>query len=261
MRYIIIIMMKNIDLVPVQLTCGNICKQCGAWFVELDNIGRLLCSIHPGVKLVDPNGQFYYSCCDRLNTSDGCTRIDHTLISFTNQSINARFNQIQQFSIMVLPDLLQSYLYMPTPRQQILYSSSTDRNENNIIQLKLPALIEAYKRFQKKNACDPLCYAAQIPRIDEQVYGNTLQQIKWKHIYSANKQTIVKSLNASSRDSELFQAELAKEYEHEMRLKRETKNVWKNASTTTTQQDDKNKSNIIISFCIISRLGNTLDVF
>ncbi len=247
-------MLKNIELVPVQLTCGNTCKQCGEWFVELDNIGRLRCNVHPGIKLVASNGQLYYSCCDRLETHAGCTRIDHTLISFTNQSIEARLSQIQQFSIMVLPDLLQSYLYMPTPPQQILYSSSSSSSDRNeIIPIKLSALIEAYQRFEKKNAYDPIFYADKIPRTGE---DKNTPQIKWNHSPSFNRQKIAQSLSVSSRDSELFQAELTKENEREMRLSRETKKVWKNATT-----EDKNKSDIIISFCIISRLGNKLDVF
>lgn len=55
------------------------CCHCGESYVEMQNLGRLGCRLHPGVADLDRYGQYVYSCCgrDAEDERGGCLRSDH----------------------------------------------------------------------------------------------------------------------------------------------------------------------------------------
>ncbi len=257
--------MKNIELLPPELTCWKRCEQCGRDYVEVDNIGRFLCAVHPGVKLVNSNGQSYFSCCNRINTRDGCTRLDHTTERFTYQSIDERFNQIQAFSILILPNLLIPYLYGPLIKDRVLFSLPSDfspsRNTDDIMAFKLPVLEEGMRRYRKKLVYDKNSMIDQAPQDDEpNLYDGLIDEdeLKWVEETLFSKKQILASLLENSSQSELFQKELSAQESKKMRGEKECEQIWKNISSSGSKSGDKNKSNIIINFMVISRIDRVI---
>ena len=254
-------MRRNIDLLPLDLTSAKKCVQCGTIYVELDNIGRLQCRVHPGVRLENAgSGQYYYSCCDRLDSQYGCTQIDHTTEVFTTQSEEMRLNQIQQFSIMILPCILHPYLYQIPMRDRILYELPPDfkltRNPTDLLQLSLPVLQVAHEKFERKRARDNVSFIDRLPRDGEyDVLGDSDDEegIEWRRVTTFSKNSILKSLYETSKTSELFQKGLSVGEERKLRIDTACAEIWKNVT-----QEDKNKINIIISFQIISRLDSII---
>ncbi len=257
--------MKNIDLLPVELTSWRSCEQCGIEYVEVDNIGRLLCSVHPGVKLLNSRGQSYFSCCNRLNAREGCTRIDHTTEKFSYQSIDERFNQIQAFSILVLPCILIPYLYGAPRKDRILFklpdNFTFSRNVDDTLKFYLPVLDEAMKRFETKLVRDKISYLDAAPLNGEpdlfEIYGGASDELKWMRGTTFSKTQILNSLFETSRQSQLFQQDLSAQDGKKMRGEKECDRIWKNINS---KNGDKNKSNIIINFMIVSRIDQTIEV-
>lgn len=255
-------MRRNIDLLPLDLTSAKKCVQCGTIYVELDNIGRLRCHVHPGVRLENAGGQHYYSCCDRLDPQYGCTQIDHTIEVFTTQSEEMRLNQIQQFSIMILPCILHPYLYQIPTRDRILYELPPDfnlnRNQTDLLQLSLPVLQVAHEKFERKRARDKVSFIDRLSHDGEyddvmSMLGDSGEEIEWRRVTTFSKNSILKSLYETSKTSELFQKELSAGEERKLRIDTACAEIWKNVT-----QEDKNKINIIISFQIISRLDSII---
>jgi len=255
--------MKNIELLPVELTSWRECAQCGTKYVEVDNIGRLLCSVHPGIKLLNDRGQSYFSCCNRLNARDGCTRMDHTIEKFTYQSIELRFNQIQAFCIQIIPSLLIPYFYGPPPKDRILFqlpaNFSLSRNMYDKLTFKLPVLYEGMKRFQSKLVDDKISPLDRIPQDGEpdfvQIYDGE-DELKWVRETVLSKSLILDALLNQSLQSELFQRDLSAQDGKKMRGEKECEQIWKNINNP--KYGDKNKSNIIINFMIITRIDRTI---
>lgn len=257
--------MKNIELLPIELTSWCLCAQCNTQYVEVDNIGRLLCFVHPGVKLLNTRGQSYFSCCNRLNTREGCTRMDHTTEKFTNQSIEERFNQIQAFSIMILPSLLLPYLYGPPTKDVVLFqlpkNFSHSNNTSDKLTFNLPVLDEAMKRFHSKLVYDKISVIDQMPLEGEpnlfELYKGHYDELKWIRNTVFWKSQILDSLFEMSQHSELFEKELSAHDGKKMRCEKECDLIWKNINNS--KSGDKNKSNIIINFMIISRLDRVIE--
>lgn len=259
--------MKNIDLLPVELTSWRLCEQCGTHYVEVDNIGRLLCSVHPGIKLLNSRGQSYFSCCNRLNPRDGCTRMDHTTEKFTYQSIDERFNQIQAFSILILPTLLVPYLYGPPVKDRVLFRLPCDftlsLNPSDTLTFNFSVLDMAMKRFKSKLVFDKISQIDALPQNGEpdlfELYGeDDDDELKWQRITTFSKTLILNSLFETSLQSDLFQTELSAHDGKRMRGEKECEQIWKNINTS--KSGNKNKSNIIISFVIISRLDSVIQL-
>ena len=154
----------------------RLCGNCGQSFREMDNIGRLLCCVHPGLWLCDERGHHYYSCCglwcrpsdiNRMHPSDlqGCLRLDHMATDtdtacvekeedqvgpLSENSITERLCKLRQFAVITLPAvLLRHGLAVPRP-ESVLYDSQTtpvvgdERNRQKTIVCVLHALDQTH---------------------------------------------------------------------------------------------------------------------
>lgn len=128
--------MDDISL-PEEYIFPRHCSLCNTWYKEKQNIGRLLCRIHPGLKLCDERGKIYYSCCgfyydDFANNSVmsidalGCMPIDHTDISFDDTNLVSRLNEIKSFIIVTIPIILWDMGVERPLSHRLLYSSNTN---------------------------------------------------------------------------------------------------------------------------------------
>lgn len=94
----------------------RLCVLCRCKYTELNNIGRLLCRIHPGIRLCDHDGREFFSCCgfyvDQYGFGTptrlamrGCVAIDHMDDSFSldNVDLDLKLREIKTFSIICLP--------------------------------------------------------------------------------------------------------------------------------------------------------------
>src|SRR5277367_5149703 len=98
------------------------CIHCDALYLERNNIGRLLCRIHPGIKLYDKDKDNYYFSCCGLYYEDyenevmhynynglGCVKIDHISVELNKSDIVVRLSEIKSFSTLIIPSFLFSF--------------------------------------------------------------------------------------------------------------------------------------------------------
>src|ERR1700761_9054839 len=75
-------------IISEKYTVTRRCINCNTEYKEMNNIGKLLCRVHPGLKLCDNDNNNYYSCCGlycnefincNILSSEalGCLYIDH----------------------------------------------------------------------------------------------------------------------------------------------------------------------------------------
>lgn len=118
------------------------CIQCKLHYNEIDNIGRLQCRIHPGLRLCDHEKRDFYSCCGiytdaytngHITAMDmaGCVTIDHMDETFlpngakelTKNQLNARLCQIKAFSVAVVPkEMIRLCNVIQPSRSTILFN-------------------------------------------------------------------------------------------------------------------------------------------
>lgn len=114
----------------------RVCLLCRLTFKEIENIGRLRCRIHPGLKLYDKqSNREFYSCCG-LYLDDcisgkvtqpymaGCVTIDHMasdVCSLSKTNLESRLNAIKAFALIVVPrEILSVKNLIPPERRTIL---------------------------------------------------------------------------------------------------------------------------------------------
>lgn len=137
--------MTRLDLLPDEWSRVRECVECGAWYRECDQVGRLACRVHPGVLLFR-DARPYFSCCGRENTSVGCLSIDHTTLRFARHPIERRLTEIQSFVTLTLPRVYLQRHYIVTPRDQtIVFTSPSNRSrQQTSVRLTFDALARAH---------------------------------------------------------------------------------------------------------------------
>ncbi len=129
------------------------CITCNEHYREKDNIGHLLCRIHPGLLLCDKRtNKHYYSCCGlylnalidkRIQVVDacGCVKIDHIDREFNTESISERLSEIRDFAVLVLPIKILEQPFMAKPTLEcILYEHRSNQHSSHTIRYDLTML-------------------------------------------------------------------------------------------------------------------------
>ena len=118
------------------------CTTCNTCYTEKENIGHLLCKIHPGLLLSESQtGRTYYTCCGlytdayrerhiTLSTLHGCTRIDHIDQPFNTCSISERLKEIRTFATLVLPDSMINHPLVVKPLLECVLYTHTYHHRN-----------------------------------------------------------------------------------------------------------------------------------
>lgn len=147
----------------------RICKQCKAWYREIDSIGRWQCAYHPGVFNADGPGEFHpqgtYECCgtainpfldnyrDQRNPNYnaklllGCTPKDHS-------SVQCLFTSIDTLQEREIPDTIINSDQWITDKH---------RMTNNILNGKPPTDGITFKGFHINEKKD-----LELRRFDEE---------------------------------------------------------------------------------------------
>jgi hypothetical protein len=184
-------------LIAEKYTILHTCVNCKQKFRESENMGRLLCSMHPGLLLSDSTRRHYYSCCgleleSPLHCADtlGCLALDHVstaeeataeaLLSTT--SLQVRLDALCKFAVCILPAVLlqhgitrpvnSSFLYDSTSSSSS--SSSRQRTEETTLTCTLDALVQTYRNHQRLiDDYNPYCERTRpTPAHVEQEYGS-----------------------------------------------------------------------------------------
>lgn len=116
-------------LLPEYLIKIQECHHCGSLYKECENIGRHLCRIHPGVRLLTTNcmpDRIFHSCCGHSLDAKGCLQIDHSTISFSETQPRRRIAQIRDFATLIVPRLLLRFITPPLP-SSVLYDTQKAR--------------------------------------------------------------------------------------------------------------------------------------
>lgn len=138
---------------------------CRAVYREADNLGRLLCAIHPGLKLCDDQGRSYYSCCGmecearqkgqiHAIESSGCLVMDHMQSVYANEpttttttstppvqqykmdthSVSLRLETLCRFAVTVVPSAMFRSGAATQPLSQcVVYESSGSSSSSPLI--------------------------------------------------------------------------------------------------------------------------------
>lgn len=272
------------------------CINCKLTYREIDNIGRLLCSIHPGLRLCDDNNRVYYSCCGlcfsdenncRILSSEalGCLNMDHMCIddnitgndSLTNNNIVYRLEEIKAFSYKVIPTGLFKYGIAKPLVKSIIYEL-TDKtvlrkkdNDNIVCRFNIFNEIthnhmiligkhDHYNDNKYNSTASSLIDHTKNKKINEQ--GNNMSKvvINLQEIaYTINNSDIALILN------ELHDQEIKQEHSESKRSHKSSVKIdgWAQIdgdtkNTTTTISRKYKNSNT--SFIIIKRIDDKLNI-
>lgn len=135
-------------LLPESLREEQTCIQCGEIFKECENIGRHLCRIHPGIRVVRhgrPEQEAFYTCCRQLvalrGRRHGCLLWDHHCHKFSETNAGVRLSQIQEAATVIVPHMLLRFITPPL-RASIAYDTlkGGGGTQCRLFILRLPAL-------------------------------------------------------------------------------------------------------------------------
>lgn len=143
------------DLVPKYLTVEQQCVHCGCFFKESENIGRHMCRVHPGIRLISEigtsqggAGTSFYSCCGLLTsvTGRGCLQWDHSTQYLTEDSAEQRLLEIQTCATVVIPHLLMRFITQPLQSSRAYDSKKPRHATCASLDVKFPVLELVEKR-------------------------------------------------------------------------------------------------------------------
>ena len=230
------------ELLPTELKRQQECAQCGVLFYEMENIGRLRCQLHPGVRLVDEQHRTYYSCCDRGLGWRGCLSVDHCARRFTQDPLETRLSELQTFALYVAPDLLLRYVTPPL-NKSILYRLSPFRER---LTFRLGALDEAYARFK------PLALRHSLLEREKE----ESPPVPWQPEATRAVSQVLRDLAMSARDSPLFAHHTTEQERRNEQIEQLCNEVWKNPPQRLPSERCPR-----IPFTIIRRIDDKIDLY
>jgi hypothetical protein len=182
-------------LIAEKYTILHTCVNCKQKFRESENMGRHLCSMHPGLLLSDSARRHYYSCCglaleSPLHRADalGCLALDHVsteeatadaLLSTT--SLTQRLDALCKFAVCILPAILLQHGITRPVNSSFLYdsaehgpSSHRRTEEEETLTCTLDALVQTHRNHQRLiDDYNPYCERTRpTPAHVEQEYGS-----------------------------------------------------------------------------------------
>ena len=112
------------------------CILCRGKYTELENLGRLGCRIHPGLRLCDKEGREFFSCCGFYVDAScggnatwlamkGCVAVDHIddTVKLDTSDLDLRLDAIKAFALIALPTSIfrtSHHIILPRPRTIVL---------------------------------------------------------------------------------------------------------------------------------------------
>ena len=248
-------------LLPEYLIKIQECSQCGELFKECANIGRHLCRIHPGIRLLTNDcipQRAFYSCCGYSLQAKGCLQMDHSACSFSETDGMTRISQLTEFGTIIVPHLLSRFLTPPLP-SSILYDTTKPTRERVFV-YHFHALEEVACRTQKLT----LTHMSQLVNYDTCPYETPLldqEEVTTKRIDLVEE---AHTLFQSGKDSPLF-SRLMKygASQTETALLAECENTWRSRLGNTDESSTTRPCAIgeQVPFMIIARINARLDVF
>jgi hypothetical protein len=254
------------------------CTQCGLYYKEKDNLGRLHCHTHPGLRLCENESQrAYYSCCgqyagawrdDYDESTRGCLALDHTDEALNDGAICERLLQLRNFAVMTLPTLLLQHGVAPPMPTQRLYDQARDRSRRlSKLDITLDALSEAAQHHsQLASDHDPyrcnltLNYEADRARLAQEIAGAgtlSLEEVR-QELQASPLGQLLRNEHANASASRLLvdrtRAEESQGWPDSNRLRRKTTG---DASASTVRRD---RHRIEIDFLVVQRIDSALRV-
>lgn len=242
---------------PDALTKQQKCLSCGVLFRECENIGRHLCRIHPGLKLVDSRtNRVSYSCCnyspgsygyDVNLLSQGCLQIDHQGALLIDDAIHPRMLQLRNFGLLVMPKVLLPFLVTQPMSSAILYDSERPGSSpNGVFKHSFDVLESVLALYQDKSL------SATPYKEAKQTCGSPPElAIAWEI------DTMLRDLALKCSGSSLFCRLLPELSAHKKEEVRENDAIWK--GNVPQRRDTSKKIAAPIAFVIIARINEALD--
>lgn len=242
---------------PDVLTRQQKCLSCGVLFRECENIGRHLCRIHPGLKLVDSRtNRVSYSCCnyspgsygyDVNLLSQGCLQIDHQAALLIDDAIAPRMLQLRNFGLLVIPKVLLPFLVTQPMSSSILYDSERVSSPNGVFKHSFDVLESVLALYHDKSLS-----ATPYKETKHTCGGSPTElAIVWEI------ETVLRDLTQKSSESPLFCRLLPELSAHKREEVRENDAIWK--GNVKQRRVTSKKIAAPIAFVIIARINEALD--
>ncbi len=262
------------------------CITCQQQYRDIDNIGLLKCSIHPGILETNTtNNTIEYTCCGLSPTIDnqytnfvtqneamGCVKCDHTSIDFGVKNKKKRLNNIRSWCTIVIPYLLYDFGMHQPDKSCILIEvnrdalkdikHNTNGNDNdsrcvfNINTLLVNIEDSYYSHIRTSgggggdNGDDRTDIKINIMHISNDLYKGALESNYFKE-YIGDSFSIKENITETQCDS-IWIGKLPKELDSTLAIQTSLQERLKNKNRKTWHP---------IPFKIIIRIDNKLDTF
>lgn len=253
------------QLLPPGLTELRRCAQCGKLFTECENMGRHLCRIHPGIRLLSQTvpRTVFYSCCSRGEHTVGCLQADHSACDFgSTASVETRVAVIRDFGTVLVPRILLRFFTRPL-ESSLLYDS---RQSLPLFTHQFGALLCVLERTASLSIHHKAFHLLPQEVVEEVMAAASPEVLTSKTFHPSDE---CDALWQESKHSPLFIRLLqgTKENLVNEKVRQEWDNVWRNhitPSNSTQTMHGQNRpggddSCCEIAYIIVSRLHDKLD--
>jgi len=138
-------------MLPKYLINVERCVQCGEHYKECGNVGRHLCRVHPGVRMLTNDTvptRAFYSCCHRPIQAKGCLQVDHSTCILTEENASMRLQQLRDFGTMIIPRLLLRFITRPLKTSVIYDTNDVGGTAYPSFDYRFPALEQVHRQNQ-----------------------------------------------------------------------------------------------------------------
>lgn len=262
------------QLLPEYLRKEQPCRQCGANFKESENIGRLLCRIHPGIRLI-PKGRgsidAFYSCCGQFVSNGGrergCLQWDHHCEKFSESDGNIRLSQIQEAASIIVPHIFMRFITPPLQINRVYDTNINGTSKCRFFTLGLPALEFVAKRNALLLSSGHKPMIVYMDNMDDDCAGNGMLMDPSDF---SNKEFDLEQesrlLWKEGRDSPFFTRFLPKSSECDRVIQSKCDSVWQTQLAIATdvfgrKNDDEDDECDYqqVSFIIINRIHSRIE--
>lgn len=247
---------------PSDMTRQQKCVSCGAMYRECENIGRHLCRIHPGLKLVDSRtSRVFYSCCnyephtygfDANLLAHGCLQMDHISGRLVSEDMTHRAQQLRTFGLLVMPKVLTRFLTTRIIASNILFDSECvlPGSGDGVFRHSFDVLEHVVASYREKR----LAATAYNSSSDAMSIVDTSElSVTWPI------QSILCDLTSKSRASPLL-SRLMPELSYQTRsISRDCDAIWRGGLQRPSTPLNDESCAASIPFVIIARINTSLD--
>ncbi len=264
-------------MLPKELTISRSCTRCGSTYIECENIGRHMCCVHPGVRMLyqgnaGQNGKAFYSCCGAEESpyNRGCLQCDHSTFRLSESCALKRASQIQDSATIVVPHVLMRFLTHPL-QSALLYDTGT-RSSDRTHKVTFPVIELAVERYRKISVTHAKKIVAWSIDSDDDDDDDETTQISKDYefgirIFNLDKES--RLIWEDRKNSPLFSTLLGGTQTTKDIIDKQCENSWKNvlslsdntASNNAYDHDELGTDECPdIRFVIVSRIGAHLQI-